>query len=292
MSKRVVAIGVFDGVHLGHQDLIRSARSIADARHLKLTALTFQPHPMSIVKAMPVELVSTLQQRKHWLLLAGADDVYVCDFTEEFSQQSADDFVTTILQATLEADVVVIGEGFRFGYKAAGTAETIRAHGLEVIEVAHTIYKHERISSTRIRTLVMQGMLNEVADMLGRNFEVEGVVVQGFQRGRELGFPTANVRYQNNVVLPRDGVYAGYMNLDHSRFAAAISLGYNSTFDADTRTLEVYALTPDWIDLYDQNVRIEFVTFIRDMQQYHGVEALIEAIEGDILSVKKALNLG
>lgn len=292
MSKRVVAIGVFDGVHIGHQDLIRRAKEIADQRALALTALTFHPHPMTIVRHSRVELLSTLEQRTRWLSDLGVDDVQVCDFTRERSEQSADDFVTTFLMSTLQADLVVIGEGFRFGHKAAGTAETIRAHGLEVIEVAHTTFGEERVSSTRIRGSLLRGDLQNVNAMLGKNFQVEGRVVQGFQRGRELGFPTANIAYDPSVVLPIDGVYAGYLNVDDKHMPAAISIGYNATFQAEVRTLEAHALTKDWVEMYDKKVSVEFVTFIRTMQAFDGVEALTQAIENDILSVKKALNLG
>jgi len=292
MSKRVVAIGVFDGVHIGHQDLIRRAKELADRLTLPLTALTFHPHPMSIVKNSRVELLSTLEQRTRWLSDLGVDDVHVCDFTKERSEQSPDDFVTTFLMSTLHAAVVVIGEGFRFGHKAAGSAETIRAHGLEVIEVAHILFGEERVSSTRIRTSLLGGDLKNVTSMLGKNFQVEGRVVEGFQRGRELGFPTANVAFDPSVVLPIDGVYAGYLNVDDIHMPAAISIGYNATFQAEMRTLEAHVLTKDWVDLYDKKVSAEFVTFIRPMQAFDGVEALTQAIENDILSVKKALNLG
>lgn len=292
MGKHVIAIGVFDGVHIGHQDLIRRAKEIAESRAMSLTALTFHPHPMSVVKNSRVELLATLEQRKRWLLKLGVDDVHICEFTKARSEQSADDFVKSFLQSTLQADAVVIGEGFRFGHKALGTVDTIRAHGLEVIEVAHTILDKERISSTRIRASLLGGELQQVIAMLGRNFEVEGLVVEGFQRGRELGFPTANVAYEKEVVLPIDGVYAGYLNVDDMRLPSAISIGYNSTFQADVRTLEVHALNRDWIDLYGKKVSVEFVEFIRTMQTFDGVDALIQAMENDILSVKKALNLG
>lgn len=292
MSKRVIAIGVFDGVHIGHQDLIRRAKEMAESRAMSLTALTFHPHPMSVVKNSRVELLATLEQRKRWLSNLGVDDVQICEFTKERSEQSADDFVTSFLQSTLHADIVVIGEGFRFGHKASGTAETIRAHGLEVIEVAHTMFEEERVSSTRIRASLLRGDLQQVSAMLGRNFEVEGHVVEGFQRGRDLGFPTANLAYENALVLPIDGVYAGYFNFDNKKLPAAISIGYNSTFQADARTLEVHALTKDWLDVYGKKVSVEFVEFIRTMQSFDGIETLIQAIENDILSVKKALNLG
>ena len=292
MSKRVVAIGVFDGVHIGHQDLIRVAKETADSRAIALTALTFHPHPMSIVKKTQIEMLGTIEQRKRWLVELGVDDVTICEFTEERSKQPADDFVVSFLQATLHAYVVVIGEGFRFGYKAAGTADTIRSHGLSVIEVSHTMFNEQRVSSTRIRESLLSGNLQHVSAMLGRNFQVEGLVVQGFQRGRELGFPTANIAYDKAVVLPIDGVYAGYLNVEDERLPAAISIGYNATFEANLRTLEVHALTNDWLDIYGKRVSVDFVEFIRSMRAFDGVEALTQAIENDVLSVKKTLNLG
>ena len=292
MNSRVVAIGVFDGVHIGHQELIRQAKISATSREIALTALTFDPHPMNIVKDISVEHIATLNQRKTWLRFLGVDDVYVCEFTRERSMQSAEEFVESVLISELQADVVVVGEGFRFGHKALGTASTFRNYGVEVLEVPHTLYGDARVSSTRIRSVVMSGDMDAAAKMLGRNFEVEATVVEGFRRGRELGFPTANVNYESSLVLPRDGVYAGYLRAEAHSWPAAISIGYNSTFQAEKRTLEVYALTEQWLDLYDKSVQVEFVDFIRPMRTYGGADSLIEAIEADVLSVKNALNLG
>jgi riboflavin kinase/FMN adenylyltransferase len=292
MSKHVVAIGVFDGVHIGHQDLIRRAKEIANQQSIPLVALTFHPHPMSVVRSQDIQFVSSLEMRTHLLRCHGADDVVVWEFTLERSKQSADEFVETFLLSNLNASVVVIGDGFRFGYKAAGTADTIRNHNIDVVEVAHTLRGDERVSSTRIRALLNAGDMFQVVDLLGRPFVIEGEVVEGFQRGRELGYPTANVNYESELALPKDGVYAGYLNFDDIKMPAAISIGFNSTFDAKKRTLEVYVLTDKWIDLYGKSVEVEFHSYIRGMVAFSGSDALISAIENDVLSVKKALNLG
>lgn len=292
MSKRVVVIGVFDGVHVGHQDLIHQARVVADQRHLPLTVLTFHPHPMSVVRNENVSLLSTLDQRERILRSQGADDVVFCEFTYERSQQTADDFVASYLLSELNAAVVVIGEGFRFGHKAMGSVDTIRKHNLDVVEVKHTVRGGMRVSSSRIRSLVASGEMKEVETLLGRRYAIEGLVVEGFQRGRELGFPTANLKYDSNIAVPADGVYAGELHIDQLRFPAAISIGYNSTFQATARTLEVYALTDSWIELYGKVVNVEIDSFIRGMQTFSGRDELIEAIQNDVLSVKKALNLG
>jgi len=292
MSKQVVVIGVFDGVHIGHQDLVQRAREIANQQNLPLVALTFHPHPMSVVRNKTISLLSTLDQRIDSLRSLGADDVVVWEFTSERSKQSADEFVETFLHQILNASVVVIGEGFRFGYKANGTADTIRNHQIEVVEVVHIARGGERVSSTRIRDLLNVGDMNQAKELLGRDFAIEGVVVEGFQRGRELGYPTANVKYESELALPKDGVYAGHLSFDEVRLPAAISIGFNSTFDATMRTLEVHVLSDNWIDLYGKRVKVEFESYIRGMLTFSGPDTLIKAIESDVVSVKKALNLG
>lgn len=292
MTKTVVAIGVFDGVHIGHQQLLQVAREEALARGVQLIALTFDPHPMTVVKSVKVQMLASLEQRIALLEAAGAPEVFVCDFNHARSEQSAEDFIAEILQGELNAECVVIGEGFRFGHKAKGDSSTLRNSGLEVREVPHTTFQGQRVSSTRIRECLTNGEIQQANLMLGRHFEICGEVVKGFQRGRELGYPTANVQIDDAMMLPKDGVYAGFLSTANARYPAAISVGYNETFNASYRTLEVYALEDTWLELYGQYVGVEFTHFIRGMEKFDGVEALLNAMESDILSVRRVLNLG
>ncbi len=285
----VVTIGVFDGVHRGHQALI--SRMIAEARATGYRAdiVTFDPNPLEVLRPeqAPTRLTS-IERRVELLTLLRADDVTVLDFTADLAAMSAHDFITSVLIDRLNARGVVIGHGFRFGHRAQGTAATLREQGLEVEEYA-LLGDENPISSTRIRALIGQGEVAEAATMLGRPPEVSGTVVAGQRRGRDLGYPTANVEHHPRAAVPADGVYAGYTEVAGVRHAAAISVGTNPTFDGEQHTVESHLLDFDG-DLYGQGVRVEFVQRLRSMVAFSGLGALVEQMAADVAATRRVVS--
>jgi riboflavin kinase/FMN adenylyltransferase len=277
----VVTIGVFDGVHRGHQALIGRMIDEARATGYRAIVVTFDPNPLEVLRPeqAPTRLTS-LERRVELLTSLGADDVTVLDFTADMAALSAEDFLASVLIGRLNARGVVIGHGFRFGHRAQGSAATLREGGLEVEEYA-LLADAGPISSTRIRALVGQGQVAEAAEMLGRPAEVSGQVVAGQRRGRDLGYPTANVEYHQRAAVPADGVYAGYTEVGGQRHAAAISVGTNPTFAGQQRTVESHVLDFDG-DLYGQQVRVEFVQRLRSMQTFAGVADLVATMDNDV----------
>ncbi len=283
MQKRVVAIGVFDGVHRGHQALIAQTLAIASSHGLATGVLTFNPHPMTVVRGMSVPALSSIERRTSLIKSYGIDEVFVCDFSAERAAQSAEQFIQEVLKERLNAQHIVVGKGFRFGHRAAGTANTLREAGLVVSEVEQVSLHGERVSSTRIREAIQDGKVSQAQELLTRPHRLEGVVVSGHKRGRELGYPTANLRMDFLQAVPADGVYAGWLKTTSEMFPAAISVGTNPTFtDVSQRVVEAYCIDVHGIDLYDQTVSVDFVEFVRGMQAFSSLEELIEAMSQDV----------
>jgi riboflavin kinase/FMN adenylyltransferase len=284
----VVAVGVFDGVHRGHRVLLDRARSHADAAGRPLVVLTFDPHPASVVApGHEPELLGTVADRARELGAAGADAVLVLPFTRELAAVPAAEFVATALVDRLEAVTVVVGEDFRFGHRAAGTAETLRAlgerHGFAVDAVPVQGDGAQRWSSTRVRELLREGRVADAAEILGRPYALTGIVVVGDKRGRELGFPTANLACPAGLVVPPDGVYAGWLcDPPGERWPAAISVGSNPTFTGVSRRVEAYALDRDDLDLYGHEVSVGFAARLRDMVAFDGIDALVAQMTTDV----------
>lgn len=291
-TRCVVTVGVFDGVHVGHRRLIAEARKIANRRGIGVTVLTFDPHPMTVVRptAAP-QMLATLQHRVELLAGAGADEVRVATFDPPMSAMTAHDFVLTYLVQDCGADAVVAGENFRFGHRAAGDLDLLRLmgreHGFEVVAAQLFGDVSEAWSSTRIRQMIRDGEVAAAAEGLTRWHRVEGSVVRGDGRGRELGYPTANLSPPANTCRPGDGVYAGWLRTEPYEppshpMPAAISVGANTTFDGTQPRVEGYVLGRDDLDLYDRWVAVDFVQRIRDMRTFTSVSALTEAMARDV----------
>jgi riboflavin kinase/FMN adenylyltransferase len=291
----VVAIGVFDGVHRGHAALVRTAAKAAAEREARSVVVTFDPHPTAVVAphAVPAQLTS-VERRIELLGALGIDAVCVLPFTKELSQLSPDYFVRHVLVGGLHAKAVVVGENWRFGHKASGDVPKLRELGAEFgFEVlAQTLSADdEAFSSTRVRRLLAEGEVAAAADVLGRDFGIEGTVVHGAGRGgTALGFPTANIEWTPGAAIPADGVYAGWFHHDSHRHAAAISVGTNPTFDGTARTVEAHLLDFDG-DLYGERVRLDFTARLRGQVAFAGVEPLIKQIETDVADTRRALEL-
>lgn len=303
----VVAIGVFDGVHRGHAALVRTAAKAAAEREARCVVVTFDPHPTAVVAphAVPAQL-TTLERRIELLGSLGVDGVCVLPFTEELSKLSPDYFARHVLVGGLHAKAVCVGENFRFGHKAAGSVATLtelgEEFGFEVLAqplTADAEYldgsqapPEGAYSSTRVRRLLAEGDVAAAAEVLGRDFGVEGTVVHGAGRGgTSLGFPTANLDVPAGMAIPADGVYAGWFHLDSRRLPAAVSVGTNPTFDGDERTVEAFLLNFSG-DLYGQRVRLDFTARLRGQIAFDAVEPLIAQIETDVADTRRALELG
>jgi riboflavin kinase/FMN adenylyltransferase len=299
---RAVAIGAFDGVHLGHQAVLRLVHDLARARQLSSTVLTFDRHPAEVVRpASAPKLLTTLDQKLELLDATGAvDECLVLAFDEARSKEPAEDFVSEVLAGVLDARLVVVGADFHFGYKRHGDVALLQRMGSELgFEVLGlNLVAPEAddapdgglpYSSTRARELLAAGDVAGAAKILGRPHEVRGTVERGDQRGRELGFPTANVAVTERVCLPADGVYAGsYIGEDDVERAAAVSLGRRPTFYAESgmRLLEAYILDFDG-DLYEQGARVRFHRRLRGQERFESVDDLIAQMARDVEAVRE-----
>lgn len=289
----VVTIGEFDGVHRGHQYIVARAAELGRELGLPVVAITFDPHPDEVVRpGSHPPLLCSARRRAELLAGLGVDAVCVLPFTLEFSRLDPDEFVRAVLVDKLHASAVVVGEDFRFGHKARGDVQLLDKLGEKYDYTVEgrplLVSDHATISSTAIRRLLEAGDVTEAAKALGRPHRVEGVVVRGQQRGRQLGFPTANVESPPHTAIPADGIYAGWLaTLDESgqetnRWPAAISIGTNPTFGGQTRTVEAYALDRTDLDLYGLHAAIDFATRLRGTQRFDSVEALVEQMHRDV----------
>lgn len=279
---KVLAVGIFDGVHAGHQQIIATAKHLGE-----VTVMTFDPHPTSVVapERTPSQLIS-VKDRIELLKQAGATYVEVVNFNKDFSQLSPDQFIEDVLLGRFKAEHVVIGENFNFGFKAQGSPEYLSEvgpkYGFGVSIVKLQEERGSTISSTRIRSLIIDGEIERANELLTRRFYLKGPVVHGEKRGREIGYPTANLGLTPLATIPADGVYAGWLSVSESRWAAAISIGTNPTFPGVRgRQVEAYAIDQVGLDLYDQEAKIEFGFRLRDTLKFDGLAPLLEQMKKD-----------
>ena len=282
MQMKVLALGIFDGVHAGHQQIIKTAKHLGE-----VTVMTFDPHPTSVVapERTPSQLIS-VKDRIELLKQVGATHVEVVNFNKDFSQLSPDQFIEDVLLGRFKAEHVVIGENFNFGFKAQGSpkylSEVGPKYGFGVSIVKLQEERGSTISSTRIRSLIIDGEIERANELLTRRFYLKGPVVHGEKRGREIGYPTANLGLSPLATIPADGVYAGWLSVGVSQWAAAISIGTNPTFPGVRgRQVEAYAIDQVGLDLYDQEAKIEFGFRLRDTLKFDGLAPLLEQMKKD-----------
>lgn len=293
----VVTIGAYDGVHLGHRAVIEEMRRLASERGCETAVVTFDRHPATVVRPESApKLLTDLEQKLELLEATGIDYTVVIHFDLERSQESAEDFVHEVLAGCLNARAVVVGHDFHFGRGRAGNVSLLATMGgelgFDVLGLRLTEGQGEAISSTRIRALIGAGEVAAAAALLGRPHQVRGTVRSGDKRGRELGFPTANVHVPPDILLPGDGIYAGwYVRPDGARHATAISLGRRPTFydDQQEALLEAYLLDFEG-DLYGEAARVEFVSHLRDELRFDSVDALVEQMQVDVADARSALS--
>lgn len=294
-----VAIGKFDGVHRGHQAIIERLRVDARAHSLVPTIVTFDRNPLSVLapEACPVELVSNAQ-RLELLQSFGVAATVMLEFTRSFSENSPSDFVEGMLVSVLHAKLVMVGADFRFGRGGTGNVAMLQEFGEKLgftVDLLPTLEQGgRRLSSTWVRELLSEGNVEEAEKLLGREHAVRGVVVRGAQRGRELGFPTANLSPDAEGFIPADGVYAAWAIVEGRRYRAAVSIGNNPTFEGTTdRHVEAYLLgrgnDPIELGLYGKSLELRFVERLRGMKKFDSREALVKTIAEDVERVRALL---
>jgi riboflavin kinase/FMN adenylyltransferase len=296
VTPSAVTVGNFDGVHRGHQHVIDTVVARAGVSGSRSVVVTFDPHPMAVIHpgGAPLSL-STLHHRLQLLGERGVDATLVLPFTPELAQLSPDGFVQQVLVDGLHTREIHVGENFRFGHRAAGTVDTLRQLGNRLGFVVHPMplsRGDEAVwSSTYVRQCLAEGDVVEAAAALGRPHRVEGPVVEGDKRGRELGYPTANLQLSDRAAVPADGIYAGWLvRASGERLPAAISIGTNPTFGGTTRRVEAYVLDRDDLELYGEHVAVDFVERLRDTLRFDGVDDLLAQMRTDVDQARALLS--
>ncbi len=289
----VVTLGNFDGVHKGHRAVLSTVVRQAADRGARSVAVTFDPHPLALLHPeRALQMITAPDQRLDLLAATGLDAVLVMEFTRELAGWTPERFVADVFVKALGASLVVVGENTRFGVRNSGDVGTLRQlgaeHGFEVLTLAD-VGNGGRWSSSRVRELVTTGDVSGVEQVLGRPHRMAGEVVHGDHRGRELGYPTANLSQLATGLIPADGVYAGFLirpalpegDPDH-QLPAAISIGTNPTFGGTRRRVEAYVLDRTDLDLYGEVVVVEFIQRLRSTEKFDSVEALLVQMADDV----------
>ena len=290
----VLTIGKFDGIHLGHQALLSKTLELSEELGLVPTVLTFDRHPGSYLNpdAYPLPIIGK-SQKAELLELAGIELLVTIPFDESLASSTANDFVKEILVTGLSVKAVVVGDDFRFGQGQQGDGQLLwslgQEHGFEVHLVPAVELDGVRVSTTHVRGLLEKGDVNQAATFLGRDHSTVGIVVHGLKNGRKLGYPTANLSREAEGMLPKDGVYAGWLYAGHEKFMAALSVGTNESVTAVPRVLEAHVLDRDDLDLYDQVVKVEYVDLIRPNLKFSGIDELVTQIGLDVESARAIL---
>lgn len=282
----IVTIGTFDGVHLGHQQILKQLIDTSQQSKLKSVLLTFFPHPRMVLQPdISMRLIQTIEEREKALRKTGLDYLVIHPFSEKFSRLSADDYVKQILVDKLNVRKVVVGYDHRFGRNRTASLEDMYnyadIHDFEVIEIDAKKIKSTAVSSTKIRKAIDQGDIALANSYLGDPFTLEGVVVHGDKRGRELSYPTANIELQNkHKIIPKQGVYLIQSDIDNQVVYGMMNIGTKPTFDTTNPSIEVHFF--DWNgDLYDQTLQVKLLKWIREEQKFGSVEELQAQIHAD-----------
>ena len=299
----VVTLGNFDGVHAGHRAVLGRAVTRARAAGSRAVAITFDPHPLQVLHPDRAPLlITSLRQRLDLMASTGLDAVLVMEFTRQLATWTPEQFVERVMVRALGATAVVVGRDTRFGHRNSGDVETLRELGgrlgfdVELVGDRHPESGERRWSSSWVRELLLTGDVADAAEVLGRPHRLTGEVVHGDHRGRELGFPTANLGTPVEGLVPADGVYAGWMLReslpdDHVDrvLPAAVSIGTNPTFDGESRRVEAYVLDRTDLDLYDERVGLELVARLRPTLRFDAVPALVEQMHADVAACRSLL---
>ena len=292
-SETALAIGKFDGVHLGHQQLIHELVTQAEEHALAPVVVTFDRHPNHVLNPdnVPLPIIGP-RQKVRLVAELGIAAMRTLIFDEVFAHLTPEEFVVTHI-VPLQAKLVLVGEGFRFGHKGSGSVETLSelgaGYGFKAQQVSHVMLDDQKISSTKTRQLIAEGKVFAASVLLGRNHQTEGVVEHGRKLGRKLGYPTANLSRDSEGLLPADGVYAGYLYADGVRYEAAHSVGTNDSIEAVPRLLESHVIGRDDLDLYGKTVICEYVDQVRPWAKFESVDELTDQIARDVAGATKIL---
>jgi len=295
LKPTVVTIGKFDAIHLGHQELLRETIELAEEHMLFPAVVTFDRHPSEILNpGNAPQPVIGINQKKELLDQAGIELMVALAFDDALAHSSAEDFVSEILVSGLNAKVVIVGEGFRFGAEAKGDVSLLKEleeqYGFSVRVMAPVEIDGKVVSTSRVRELLLAGEVTAAARLLGRRHATTGMVEHGLKIGREIGFPTANLARDSEGLLPKDAVYAGWLYADGERYMTALSVGINETFTAVPRLIEAHVIGVSGLDLYDKVITVEYVEFIRPAAKFNGVEDLVAEINRDLEKIKEILS--
>jgi riboflavin kinase / FMN adenylyltransferase len=289
----VVTLGNFDGIHLGHQAILTCLVQEARARQGTALVVTFHPHPLAVLRPdHPFSLILSLREKLRVLAALGIQGVLLQHFTIPFSHLTPEEFVQRYLVEAIGVEKIVVGHSVSFGRNRAGRAETLerlgRDHGFAVEVVGPVLVDGREVSSTAVRTLLSAGEMREVTRLLGRPYTVSGRVEKGFQRGRGLGFPTANLRPRADVLLP-NGVYAVVVTVGEQEVPGVANVGVNPTFGGNKRTIEAH-LFDFSADLYGQRLRVGFIQHLRGEHKFPSVQALVRQIQEDASRARALLS--
>lgn len=291
-QESVVTIGVFDGVHRGHREIITRCVEMASDRGLPSVVLTFERNPRELVCGEHPCMITEAGQKLDIIRELGADYTISVRFNRSFAAQSPGDFCRRVLAGDLGARAVCVGENFNFGARGAGDVDTLReqgsAIGFDVEEIPMVVVNSTQISSTMIRGLIGRGEVERVVTALGRPYAVAGKVTAGHSRGKRLGYPTANMSFKSDYCIPAEGVYAGRANLRGESYVCAVNIGSNPTFGDDEVAVEVYLLDFE-DDIYSERLEVEFHHRLREEREFASEEELVEQIERDVRSTRSLM---
>lgn len=284
LTGSVVTIGNFDGIHIGHQAILRQARVEADRMQVSVVVVSFEPHPGKVLFPQKApEIIKTNKQKRDLLRANGVDYYFVLQFTPEFSRMEPESFIEDILVGTLGASAILVGEGFAFGRKRRGNVAMLREMGknlgFEVVPVQHVEVDGETVSSSRIRTLLKNGRIRQANRLLGRRYYMEGIVIRGERLGRKLGYPTANMLSENELV-PMLGVYTSHTTVGGIRYDSVTNIGLKPTFGGQKIIVETHLFDFD-DEIYGERIRVEYLSFIRPEVKFERVEDLVAEIAND-----------
>jgi riboflavin kinase/FMN adenylyltransferase len=293
-AQHAVALGVFDGVHLGHQKVLTTACALAEKEDLRSAALTFFPHPLTVLRPQHTLLhIESIETRLKRMAALGIQHVFAVPFTSDFARMHAETFIEQVLVKQLRIKHVVVGEGFKFGYKQSGDIHLLKnqglMHGFSAHSVTHVCAQGVEVSSTRIRSCIQEGQVQHIPPLLGRFFSHTGTVVQGHQRGRLLGFPTANL-LPDATLFPHQGVYAAWVDYAGRRYQAVVNIGTSPTFqDHTSLRVEAHLLNFKGESLYGQKITVHYVAHVRHERAFDSIDALKQAIAQDIAQAQTLL---